>query len=378
MSDLKRINLLVDAHVFDGEFQGSRTYIKEVYMQLINDESFNFYFAANNIENVQKEFGDRKNVFYLKLKSKSSFKRLLIEFPSLIRKYKFDYSHFQYIVPPIKLGKYVVTTHDVIFLDYPEEFSFAYRASKYIMFKFSVLKADVLTTVSEYSKKSIAKFFNTDPAKISVVSNAVDKKYFESISIDESREYIASKYGLSNYILFVSRIEPRKNHAMIIRAFRELALYEKGYKLVFIGKESIPCKEYHRELDLLNEVDKTGLIHLDGISNGDLIKFYSAAQLTVYPSKCEGFGIPPLESAAMEVPTLCANASAMMEFDFFNESLFDPNDYEAFKKLLSDRLEHPLPQSILHTYRDEISKRYSWAKSASKLGEIIKKNYQKN
>ena len=110
------MNVLVDMHVFDDKHQGTRTYLRGLYLELIYiAKNWRFFLAANNIENLKNEFGDHHNVTYIPLKRHNKFYRLLIELPLIIKKYEIDCSHFQYITPLFKKGKYIVTTHDILF-----------------------------------------------------------------------------------------------------------------------------------------------------------------------------------------------------------------------------------------------------------------------
>ena len=97
------MKLLVDAHIFDEKFQGTRTYLKGLYSALIPiAKDWEFYFIANDVENLEQEFGKFSHVHYLKFTSKNKYYRLLIDLPRIIKKNKIDYSHYQYISPFIK------------------------------------------------------------------------------------------------------------------------------------------------------------------------------------------------------------------------------------------------------------------------------------
>jgi glycosyltransferase involved in cell wall biosynthesis len=102
-----------------------------------------------------------------------------------------------------------------------------------------------------------------------------------------------------------------------------------------------------------------------------LLLFYQAALLFVYPSKAEGFGIPPLEAAAARTPVVCSNTSAMQEFDFFGPGHVDPEDYDGYKTAVAQILEEAPGMEALTDIAATISKRYSWDKTASVLHELI-------
>src|SRR5450432_1533873 len=153
------IRIFVDAHVFDGEFQGTRTFIKEIYTIFARKNDVQLYLGAHNIDNLKESFSESENVHFVKYKSTSTLRRLLYETPAIIKKYDIQYAHFQYISPIQKDCKFIVTIHDLLFIEYPREFPFLYRWTRRLIFKISAVKADIVTTVSQYSKSSIQKHF---------------------------------------------------------------------------------------------------------------------------------------------------------------------------------------------------------------------------
>lgn len=365
------IKLLVDAHTFDGEYQGSRTFIKEIYLQLANRTDIILYLAACNTDNLEKVFPAADNIVFVKFRSASSVVRLLYDIPSIIRKYKIDYAHFQYIVPPIKNCKFIVTIHDVIFIDYPGEFSFVYRTSKKFLFRIAALQSEIVTTVSNYSKTAIQRHLGIKK-EITVVENGVHEKFYQPYDKAASKKYIANKYGPTNYLLYVSRFEPRKNHDLLLKAWLELALYAKGYYLVLLGERKLAVAQFDDMLNSLPENIRSFIFISNTVDDADLLEFYRGASVFVYPSKAEGFGIPPLEAAALKIPVICSNSSAMSDFTFFGNNHIDPLDYELFKSRLTGLLQSPPPDKELAAIADAVKARYSWAKSADKLyGRII-------
>jgi glycosyltransferase involved in cell wall biosynthesis len=367
----RRIRLFLDAHTFDNEFQGSRTFIKYLYNVLVTNYDFEFYFAAHDIENLKETFGLHTNIHYIKYKFRSSSMRLAFELPFLLKRYKIDYAHFQYIVPPIKFCKYIVTTHDVLFHDFPDEFSWRYRLSKHLLFKISAKRADILTTVSEFSKRSISKWLKIDLDKIHVIPNAVDDTFFLQHDKGDSKLLILKKYKISNFCLIVSRIEPRKNQAAIIRAFKKLDLFRAGHSLVLIGSKSIHDSKLEKEISSLSEEESGKLYQLQGVSEDELLLFFNAADLSIYPSKAEGFGIPPLESGALKTPTLCSNVSAMADFVFFGKDLFNPFDESEIEEKIINSLNFA-DKGRLNEISTQIKQKYSWNNSGKLFYDLFK------
>jgi len=370
----KKINLLVDCHFFDYNFiHGARTYLKGLYSELIkiDNELFHFYFVSADPEKLKIEFGIHSNVTYVKFKSSNKFYRLTFDFQNIIKKYKIDYLHVQYISPLKKTCKEIVTTHDVLFNDFPQFFSLSYKYVSNYLFSRSAQRADLLLTVSQYSKNSISKHYNIPLDKIKITPNAASNDFIEILKTNKLPD-IKSKYNLDKYIIYVSRFEPRKNHLLLLKAYLALKLWESNVYLVFIGKISATSKEYTSYYNSLPEDLKKSIKHIEQVSNEDLVALIKNAKLFVYPSLAEGFGIPPLEAAILGVPCLCSNVTAMKDFSFFGDRLFNPKDQEELqnkmKLILSvgDQTENERIQKF-------VAKNYQWRNIANNFYSLLKK-----
>lgn len=374
-----KTRILVDAHVFDGEFQGSRTFIKEIYLVIAQQEEMEIFFVANDVERLKQEFQliqDNENVHFTPFKSKNKFKRLLFELPSLIKKYKIDYAHFQYVIPPLISCKYIVTIHDVLFLDFPNEFSFAYRLSKKFLFKYAAKKSHIITTVSDYSRQAIAKHFKIEESRIVITPNGVSDRYFSHLPKESSKDFINQSYNIGAYLLYISRFESRKNHYAALKVYLELALYDKGYHLVLLGHKSSNVQEFDALLQKQNQEIQTKIFISSEIDNDDLIHFYNGADLFLYPSRAEGFGIPPLEAGAMKTPVVCSNATAMKDYTFFGVNHINTDDYELFRKTVENNLSNERCHSNLNTISETIRDKYTWEHSAHTLISTIKSDFK--
>lgn len=365
--DNRKLKIFVDCHVFDGGFQGTRTYLQGLYLELVKDESIQFYFVANDIDNLESIFGKQNNIKYLKYTFRNKFLRLLFDIPYLIFKNKIDFAHFQYIVPPIKICKYIVTTHDVLFIDFPKYFSFLSRIKNTFLYKHGARLADIRLTVSEYSKNQISQHFNIH--NYHITPNAVDNVFFESYNKKEIQKTVFEKYNLTKYIIFISRWEPRKNQQLVLKSFVDLKLY-KDYQLLFIGDTTSNNQEY---FDIFNELEdeiKDKIIRMDKTDFETMLLLLRGANASVYPSIAEGFGIPPLESIAAGIPTICSNQTAMSDFTFLKKFEFDPNNEMDFNEKLKTILETDFTQEF-GEISSKIKENYSWEKSANTLKKLI-------
>jgi glycosyltransferase involved in cell wall biosynthesis len=364
--------LFVDAHTFDENHQGIRTFLKGIYEEIdLNPNQVEVILVANKIENLKKEFKNQ-NFKYIKLKYENKYLRLAYEIPKLIKTHNIDFAHFNYFLPLFlsRKCKYIVTIHDILFIDYPQFFPKRYQLINTFLFKRSARKADMLTTVSEYSRERIIKHFKIKDKSISILPNAVNSIYKQSHEKESDKLFIKRKFGIEKYIILVSRLEPRKNHITLLEAYKELKLWKKGYSMVFIGKETFKNQKLKSEINLVNSISHNKIYHLTDISELDLVKFYNAAEFSVFPSLCEGFGIPPLESAAMKTPTLCSNVTAMGDYDFFGDYLFDPHSKSQLKIKIEKIIDSKIKMD-LNNVSKKIQDYYSWQKTAKILSQLI-------
>lgn len=374
MTTVKPIRLFVDAHVFDGEYQGSRTFIKELYSQLQQNKKMHLFLAAYDTDNLKSNFPEAENITYIKYKTKSSVLRLLFLIPALLKKHKIDYAHFQYIVPVFKTCRFIVTTHDVLFNDHPNYFSKWYRLQKRFLYRYAAKRADMLTTVSPYSQQAISRHFNIGKEKIHVIPHGINPAFFERYNKKEAQGYISKKYGTGQVILYVSRFEPRKNHALLLKVFTALELYSKGYTLVLAGHKSLAVPEFDTLLYSLPEAAKKCVLIFENLDEEELYRFYKAAVAFVYPSAAEGFGMPPLEAAACGVPVLCNNSTALSDFTFFEANHFDINNDYLFKERLNAVLTYSNAVNSAAETRNYVQQHYNWKNTAADFYNLIAQN----
>ncbi|MFT3794537.1 glycosyltransferase family 4 protein [Flavobacterium sp.] len=362
--------IFVDCHVFDEGFQGTRTYIKGLYNELIADETRHFFFASVNTEILREEFGDRPNVTYLKFKSYSSIKRLLIEMPRMIRKHRIDFAHFQYRVPPLKLCKYIVTTHDVLFEDFPQTFPVGERYESSLTYWISAHMSEIVFTVSDYSRRQIQRHMRiSNPV---VMPNGVDSLFFEDYDKESVQAAVKKDYGLDNYLIYISRREPRKNQHLLLQYFIDLKLYE-NQQLVLVGHKTFEDEKFDAIYNPLDADIKKKILLISNVAFPEIVKLLRGAQAFIYPSIAEGFGIPPLEAAAVKIPVLCSNQTAMSDFQFFGDNLFNPFDPKEFsEKLLRIATSEP-NQAELETIKNTVAEKYNWRIAADIFNRELKK-----
>ena len=376
MNNTKPIKIFVDAHVFDKEYQGTRTFLKEIYTHLSGKENLRLFLGAFDIENLKTNFTENSNITFIRYKKRSGFARLMFDIPSILRKHQIDLAHFQYIIPPVKICRYIVTIHDTIFKEYPREFPLFYRLSRNYLFKRATAKADLITTVSDYSKKSIEKYLYVKKEKIELIPNGVSDLFFKPYDKQSSQNFIKNKYGIGKFILYVSRFEPRKNHESLLKAFLDLKLYEQGYFLVLLGHHSLRNGKFDEIINGLPQEIRKFIFISSKVNDQELLTFYQSATAFVYPSRYEGFGISPLEAAALKIPVICSNTTGMEDFSFFGDLHIDPDNYDLLKKKLAEILTHPPDDNQLQKIADVIRKNYSWEKPAEDFYQLLLQGFK--
>ncbi len=259
-----------------------------------------------------------------------------------LKKSRADLLHVpHYNVPVFYRGKLAVTVHDMIHLVLPQFLpnKFAYLYAKFLI-GYAVHKADVVFTVSENSKKDILRFYKVREDKIVVVYNAVDAKFTHRDRREV--EYLIDKYNLpknKKVIMYVGNLKPHKNLPRLLEAYSKMSGRENTC-LVLVGKafDSEDLTPRIKSLGIEDSVVRTGII-----VDNELVDFYNLADLFVFPSLYEGFGIPPLEAMACGTPVVCSNNSSLPEVVGDAAYMFDP--YE--EKQIGDAMEKVLYDDTL-------------------------------
>jgi glycosyltransferase involved in cell wall biosynthesis len=367
------IRVFADAHVFDGIYQGTRSFLLGLYTALSQEPGLELYLGANDPERLRAAFGSAADrIRFLRYRSNSRLRRLLWEIPRLLEANGIDYAHFQYVAPLRKTCSFIVTTHDILFEELAGSFPGSYRLLRRPLFRRSARKADILTTVSDYAAASICRHYGLPAAGMGVVPNAVN--FAAQPDATAARARIRQAHGFDRYILNVSRIEPRKNQQLLVEAFRRLGLAQQGYRLLLIGARSLPVPALEAALGKLGPEEKAAVLFFENVSPANLQDWYHGASLFAYPSQGEGFGIPPLEAAAAQVPVLCSNLTALADFDFFGPDHLDPFERESFIERIGELLQHPTDAGELERRAAIVAGRYSWEASARTFVELIRKH----
>ncbi len=377
MDNTRPTRIFVDAHCFDTIYQGTQTFLHGLYQHLLlHHPDLDIYFGAYYTDRIARAFPmlDRSKILPYRVKS-PSLARYVTDIPALLRRYQFDFAHFQYIAPRPQRGcRYIVTIHDLVFNDFPASFSSFYRHSRNLLFRKSIHAAAIKTTVSDYSRRRIADLYKVPVEALHLIPNGVMPVFAGEQEKEAARIWLRERYGVENFVLCTSRIEPRKNHLALLDAWLNLKLYEKRVPLVFIGERSMGMPALLKRITGMTPLQQAYFHWLPQVSREDLNRFYLAARLFVYPSLAEGFGIPPLEAAVACTPVLCSNTTAMAGYDFFAPHHFNPAACGALERHLESALNTPPEPEVLNAIAAAVVQRYSWEKGAEVLYRLFTEN----
>lgn len=232
--------------------------------------------------------------------------------------------------------KYVVTIHDLIFMRYPENYKAIDRKIYTKKVKYACENADVIVAISEQTKEDIINFLNIPADKIKVIYQTCADSFKTEISFTYANT-VRKKYNLpENFILNVGTIEKRKNVAALVEAIgksnTQLPLVVVGGHTPYLEEVEQMAAKYHLE----NQV-----AFIQNVSFLDLPAIYKMANLFVYPSVFEGFGIPILESLYCKTPVIAATGSCLEEVGGKSTLYCAPNDTDKMAELIDKVIESP-------------------------------------
>ena len=215
------------------------------------------------------------------------------------------------VVPLLAAVPTVVTVHDLSFLRHPDRFPRARVAYLRVAVSLSARRASRLIAVSRHTGRDLTELLHVPPERISVVYSGVDPS-FHPLPTERSGRLRRELFAGRPYILHVGTLEPRKNVDVLIRAYarvrKSLGL---DHVLALVGARGWmfePLFALVRELDLEEHVR-----FLDYVDPEHLPLWYNGADLFVYPSAYEGFGLPVLEAMACGTPVVTSASSALQE-----------------------------------------------------------------
>jgi glycosyltransferase involved in cell wall biosynthesis len=344
--------------------------------------------SGNSSGNINQEHRNKLEFKFFKVSQKKLDLWNKLRFPPIeLLGFKADLLHCpDFLIPPTLNKNIVLTIHDLAFIRYPE-FNFEWFIKKYTKeVARNAKNAKKIIADSQSTKNDIIQFLKINPEKIKVVYLAADNS-FKKLVDGEKNKNLLKNYGIDKkYILSVGTIEPRKNYITLIKAFNILkskALKSNNYdvdnskeqyldyKLVIVGRTGWKSEATYDELN--NSPYKNDILFLGHVPDSNLVQIYNQAELFVYPSIFEGFGLPVAESMKCGLPVLVSNSSSLVEIAPDKNFLVNPDNPEELAYKIAEVLGDDKLKKELAEKSQNQSEKFNWETTAKKVLQIYKK-----
>lgn len=258
----------------------------------------------------------------------------------------------------------VVTIHDLIPYIMPETVGQSYLKKFLKTMPDIIENSKGIITVSEYSKRDILKFFKGYPEDKIFVTHLSTNSEFYPRDKEISRKIVNNNYNFDTpYLLYIGGFSARKNVKGILDAFKKIkGDLTKKYKLLLVGSlkdEGLNLKKYAEDLNIIDDIVFTGFVE-----DSFLPTLYSGADLFVYPSYYEGFGLPPLEAMSCKTAVITSNTTSIPEVTNDCAILINPANNDSLSQNIFKLLENTEDRLKLEEKAYKRSLQFSWRQTA--------------
>jgi len=357
------VRIGIDCHTVGSGVGGNETYVVHLVRALAaidGRNEYRLYFTRPSP--VISELAARPNFTAVRLAPHTPFVRIPVSLPVELKRHPVDVLHVQYISPPFERTPIVNMVHDLAVLHMPQLFPRLQVWRQRLLLPGSVRRAARVLTPSQFCKDEIVRTFAVPPARVVVTPEGVSD-HFQRVE-NPARDRALARYGIAPpYLLFVGNIQPRKNLRGLLDAFALLKRRERiPHRLVVVGRKAwlyAGVFAQVRELDVESDVR-----FISYVPDSDLPALYSGADALVYPSLCEGFGLPPLEAMRCGTPALVSDRPAFPEVLGDAALMVDPTQPEDIATGILAVLHDPDLRRKLVARGGERARRYRWEDTA--------------
>jgi glycosyltransferase involved in cell wall biosynthesis len=273
-----------------------------------------------------------------------------------------------HLLADFRQARTVYTLHDLIFLHYPEYHLLYNRWYLTLTMPLYLKAADVIVTPSECSRQDAIKFYGLPGTKIKVIYEA-PAPTFKALADPTDLNRVRQTYNLpEKFILHVGTIEPRKNLNRLLEAFKPLLIDWPDLKLVLVGKKGWLYNSFFQRLQTLGLQE---CVMFPGyVDDADVPAFYQLAEVFVFPSLYEGFGLGPIEAMTCGTPVVSSNSSSLPEVVGQAGLLVNPTDTAALSEALRRVLADPELRANLVQQGLIQAHKFSWQKAVDELEAV--------
>jgi glycosyltransferase involved in cell wall biosynthesis len=281
-------------------------------------------------------------------------------------------------IPRVMPCPYVMTVHDMVeHMSWPRGLSGFWRSLRWQLTRHVLEGAARIFAVSNFTKAEIEKLFGISADRIDVVYNAIDERFLRGHASAADRELIAQRYQVTYpFLLYAGRVSPHKNVVRMIEAFSALKTElgrDQAYpdlKLIIIGDDLSGNPDLRRTVvrsGVQNDVRFLGFVPIEVLRI-----FYDEAEVFVFPSLYEGFGLPPLEAMAHGTPVVTSNVSSLPEVVGQAAVLVNPENVFEIMRALHRVLTDPELRARMQERGYQQVAKFSWEASVRRILDIYR------
>lgn len=375
MNKIKKHKIGISLLFINPKIQGgSVVYSIKLIEELSKLDKFNDYFVYINKESkkLKFEFGANFKLRTLNFNYSSVYLRYFWEqfiLPFYLFNDKIELLHSPgYVAPILSPVKKVVSILDINYKGHSNNMKFIKRILLGIMVNLSARLSDKIITISEFSKKQIIKYTNSDEHKIIVTLLSGSSDLFFKKKLNNYK--LKSKYKIdAEYIICFSGSSPHKNIVKLIESIKDILIKKSDLKLVLVGYVNNKTRNTIKKLNLKEHVILTGFV-----PDEDVNLLISHAKVFIFPSLYEGFGIPLLDAQSCGVPVISSNAGSLPEVGGSKTHYFDPKSkidiYNTVLKVISLIDDKKVDDLINYGFINR--SKFSWRNTAKKTLDVYK------
>jgi glycosyltransferase involved in cell wall biosynthesis len=366
-----------------GEVGGTETYLREVLLAMAKSFSDIEWVLFTNRENdayLKRIFGvfPRFTFHPLPLRATNRYARIIREqcdLPFRVLQSRVDLLWSPgYTAPLFVSCPQVVTIHDMQYKRHPQDLSYLARLATDILVRMAAARCSRIIAVSDFSRQEIVLFTHANPEKVIVVYEAADPAFAQPISEDIKRQRLKGLLTYEKpYILCIANTYPHKNVRTLIEAFSQI-LDKIPHQLVLVGKPRLGESEVQTALRKVPDASR--IQRLLQVDYNELFALYQGADLFVFPSLYEGFGLPVLEAMMSGVPVLTTRCGSIPEVGSDKVCYFDQTNATDLSRHIIDIVSWKSDcRRKWVTEAQERTGQFSWQQTAAKTIECFKKVY---